>query len=119
MEKGTITKVFRKQETSKDGKPYTRLAIKTQERGDRYLSGFGNKWNENWKEGDVVEIEVTEATAKDKQGRPYLNFRSVSKLELLEKRIEALEAFVSKNSRGAVPNPSAEPEEIDSEDLPF
>lgn len=118
MEKLTITKIFTKQEKSKEGKPYTRLAIKTDKYNDRWLSGFGNKFNDNWKEGDVVEVEVTEATAKDKNGKPYLNFRSVSKLELLEKRVKYLEDRLN-TPAGGTNGRLAEPEEINEADLPF
>jgi hypothetical protein len=64
----TLTYVNRTQRTSKAGKPFTSISVKTQEYGDRYISGFGNKSNENWKVGDMVEVEgVTE------KGK-YLNF---------------------------------------------
>ena len=68
--------------------PYTRLALQTKEHGANWLSGFGNQYNQNWKVGDVVEIEVTTV---EKEGKHYLNFRSLGKLELLERRIVALE----------------------------
>lgn len=58
----------RKQRTStRTGKPFTSLGIKTDQHGDKWLSGFSNKDNEGWKEGDTVEIEVEQ---KDE----YLNF---------------------------------------------
>lgn len=59
---------------SKQGKPYTRLSIKVESKGDRFISGFGNQANADWKVGDDVDITITEAEAKDKEGRPYLNF---------------------------------------------
>src|SRR3990167_2050484 len=74
--------------TTQDGRPYTRLALQTKEHGANWLSGFGNQYNQNWREGDIVEIEVTTV---EKEGKHYLNFRSLGKLELLERRVIALE----------------------------
>lgn len=59
---------------TKQGKPYTRLSIKVESKGDRFISGFGNQTNSEWQVGDEVDIVITEAEAKDKEGRPYLNF---------------------------------------------
>lgn len=57
----TITSISRKEKTSaKSGKPFTSLGLKTQEYGDKWLSGFGNADNEGWKTGDKVDVVVTE-----------------------------------------------------------
>jgi hypothetical protein len=69
--KVTLTTINRRDKTSTAGKPYVSLGIKTQEHGDKWLSGFGNKRNAGWKEGDDVEIEVVEKVVGDKT---YLNF---------------------------------------------
>ena len=63
----TLNYVKRTPKTSQAGKPYTSLSIKTNEHGEKWLSGFGNKDNQNWAEGDTVEIEV-------EQKGEYLNF---------------------------------------------
>lgn len=63
----TITKIFDKERTSKAGKPFTSRAIKTNEHGEKWLSGFKGKENEGWREGDTVEIEIT-------QNGEYLNY---------------------------------------------
>lgn len=77
--KVTLTKVYRSTTNkdgsplmSKAGKPYTRLSIKTDTHGDKYLSGFDGKQTASWKEGDSVDIDV-------EQKGEYLNF-SVPKL---------------------------------------
>lgn len=59
---------------TKDGRAYTRMSIKVDSKGDRYISGFGNKDNADWKVGDQIDITITEAEKTDKEGRPYLNF---------------------------------------------
>lgn len=77
----TLTKVQR-YTTGKDskplinsnGKPYVRVLVKTQEHGDATISGFGNRDNENWQEGDRVDIEV-------EQKGEYLNFKMPPKKE--------------------------------------
>lgn len=77
--KVTLTKVTRTERVSqKTGKPFTSLSIKTIEHGDKFLSGFGNKDNSDWREGSQVEIETTEV-AKD--GKVYLNFTTPKKEE--------------------------------------
>lgn len=81
MEKATLTLVKKTERTSaRTGKPFTSLSIKSEERGDVYLSGFANKDNANWKEGDVVEIEVKEV---EKEGKTYLNFETPKKDDLV------------------------------------
>lgn len=63
-----ITAVNRTQRTSKrTGKPFTSLGIKTQEHGERWLSGFNNADTAHWEAGSIVEIEV------EPKGE-YLNF---------------------------------------------
>lgn len=53
-------------------KPYVSISIKATEYGNKFLSGFGNKDNANWKEGDEVEILEVKEVVKD--GKTYLNF---------------------------------------------
>ena len=65
MEK--ITYIARKPMTSKAGKPFTSLSLKVESRGDRFISGFGNKSNEHWVVGQEVDIIIEE------KGQ-YLNF---------------------------------------------
>ena len=76
MEKLTLTYVGRFPKKSKEGKDYTSISVKCREYGDKYLSGFGNAWNEKWKDGDVVEVDVTKKPAIDKEGKAteYINF---------------------------------------------
>ena len=82
MAKITLTKVFRsnkdkegKELIGKNGRPYEKLGLKAQEYGDRWISGFGNRTNQNWKEGDQVEVEIEE------KGQ-YLNFKTIDKEEV-------------------------------------
>jgi hypothetical protein len=86
-----ITKIFRTlkdkqggQLKTKDGRAYERVSIKTKEYGDKYISGFGNKWNETWKEGDIVDIDI-------KQKGEYLNFFKIDPIDELTARVKALE----------------------------
>ena len=83
---------------SKQGKPYSRCMIKTQD--NRTLSGFGSQVTQAWKPNDEVEIEIT-------QNGQWLNFRLPPKqptrdefaslsfeLKALTVRIETLERKV-------------------------
>ncbi len=66
MEQITIAEINRYNKTSKStGKPFVSVAIKTSD--GRSISGFGNKDNEHWQSGDVVEVDIT-------QKGEYLNF---------------------------------------------
>lgn len=59
---------------SKAGKPYTRLTLKVESKGDRFISGFENAQTKEWRVGDEVDIIITESDKKDKNGNPYLNW---------------------------------------------
>lgn len=67
----TLTYINRTERQGKKG-PYTSVSIKAKEYNDKFLSGFGNKTNENWKVGD--EVEVAEVKEVSKDGKIYLNF---------------------------------------------
>ena len=115
----------------KNGRPYTRLGIKTVEYGDKWLSGFGNQTNANWKIGDVVEIEVEEVAGKD--GKQYLNFRMESQEDKMWKMMTYLQSQVNQLKKemadvrrnfGEVPDDeigkvNEELSEIKEADLPF
>lgn len=75
---------------SKQGKPYTRVSIKVESKGDRYISGFGNQGNAEWKVGDEVDITITESDTKDKTGKPYLNFSQPKKQENNSEQMEII-----------------------------
>ena len=62
-----LTRVSRNNKTSKGGKDYVSLGIQTEQHGDKWINGFGNNFNKDWKQGDEVEIEVVE-------NGQYLNF---------------------------------------------
>ena len=98
MEKVKLTRVFTTDKNKdgsplmgRNGKPYTRLAIKCEEHGDKWLSGFQGSRNASWKEGDTVDIIV-------EQKGEYLNFRMPKKEDELEIRIKKLEDKVFGNS---------------------
>lgn len=58
----------------KNGRPYTRQTLKVESKGDRFISGFMGELTRGFSVGDEVDILITEAAAKDKEGRPYLNW---------------------------------------------
>jgi hypothetical protein len=78
----TITQISRKDKTSaKSGKPFESVGIKTQEYGDKWLSGFGRADNKSWKVGDTVDVNVVE------KGE-YLNFEMPERQKSLGYGIE-------------------------------
>lgn len=92
--KAVLTKVYRTNKDkqgnklkTKDGREYERISIKTQEHGDKWLSGFGAPWNDSWNEGDIVNVNV------ETRGE-YLNFSKVDPMEEVESRLKRLEDAV-------------------------
>lgn len=72
----TLTAVNRKERvSSRTGKPFISLGIKTNEHGEKWLSGFDSKETKEWKSGDKVEIEV-------EQKGEYLNFSVPKKADM-------------------------------------
>ena len=98
MQKLTITKVFKSDKDkngnllkTKDGRAYQKLAIKTKEYGDRWISGFLSFWNQDWKEGMIVGASV-------EPNGDFLNLKKPDPVDELRQefkaRIEALEQVV-------------------------
>lgn len=94
MQKVKITKIYRTDKDkqgnplkSKDGKPYAKISIKTEENGDKWIGGFQNARNKDWKEGDVVEVKII-------QNGEYLNFETPKDTDLATERVAKLEARV-------------------------
>lgn len=126
-----LTKVFRDHKhkdtkqplISKDGNPYSKIAIKTEEHREKWLSGFGNSANYFWKKGDVVEVEITEANGG------FLNFTNEGTMldtmfKALELRVLKLERSLNKKASGGevvgdVDFNKKPSEEVDPEDIPF
>lgn len=73
---------------TKDGRPYSRVTIKTAEYGDKYLSGFENAVTKSWKVGDEVEIMVEEKGGAN--GVVYLNFSTPKKDDEVNQKLEQI-----------------------------
>lgn len=74
---------------TKDGRPYTRLVIKTDEYKDKLISGFDNQETKNWQVSQEVEIEV-------EQKGEYLNFRLPKKDDKMLQDIQELRTQITK-----------------------
>jgi len=72
---------------SKLGKPYSKLSVKCVEYGDKWLSGFKGRENENWKEGDQVDVIV-------KQNGDFLNYEVPKAEDKLAMRVSAIEVEI-------------------------
>ena len=127
--KVTLTRVFATDKNkdgtplmSKLGKPYSKMSVKCVEHGDKWLSGFKGRENENWKEGDQVDIIV-------KQNGEYLNYDVPKAEDKLAMRVSAVEvdvmqlknALASKGNTPAAPvaSPSNPAGEDFPDDIPF
>ena len=112
-EKLTISGINRKPKTSKGGKNYESLGLLFSEKPtNQWVNGFGDKNNQHWKKGQVLEvnidIELTEQP--DGKGGVYYNFKTLKggtgnngggvppalALEIanIKKRLDALEGGV-------------------------
>lgn len=94
----TITSIFRNDKDkngaplkTKIGKPYVRVNIKTDAHGDKYISGFGNAENANWKIGDKINVLV-------EQRGEYLNFSMPRKEGFdAERFVQSLHTIIEQN----------------------
>jgi hypothetical protein len=124
----TITSAIRKEKTStRTGKPFTSLGIKTVEYGDKWLSGFGNANNAHWKEGSKVEIIVEEkgeylnfstpeTTTGDKFSTSNAEVKNLITLKVLPK-LDRIEALLSKAVTGTTfPDTDEEPSDDSLDD---
>jgi hypothetical protein len=135
MQQIVLTQVYRNDKDkngnpliSKQGKPYTKIAVKAKEFGDKYLSGFGNRENANWKPGDKVWVKVVE-------NGQYLNLEMPSELDIvsmalknIEKKLDRLEILLTENTKDSFAEslkpennqfPEVVDDEISAEDIPF
>ena len=120
MEKITITKVYRSNKdkkgillTTSDGREYTRLALKTKEHGDSWVSGFGNDKNASWKEGDIVEVVI------EKKGQ-YINFSVPKEKDITMERLDKIEADIKELKNLINGNPAMIKDDRDTiEEVPF
>jgi len=76
----TIKKITKNQKISKKtNNPYTSIGLLTEEYGDKqWINGFGNKQNEDWKIGDVINVELTQG---EYNGNKTLNFSMIDEKE--------------------------------------
>lgn len=87
---------------SSSGKPFTSVGIKVD---GKWMSGFGGKWNQYWKQGDTVEVEVVkkgeylnfECPEHLKPKRSNFNKANDDLIQSLIKRVENLEKILLKD----------------------
>ena len=92
----TLTRIVRKDTdknnqplVTKDGRAYTRLGVQAQEYGSKWLSSFSAPWNQDWKEGQIVECDV-------QQKGEYLNISKPDPFTEIAKTIMSLSVRVGK-----------------------
>ena len=118
MEKVKLTKIYRNTTNkageplkTKDGKPYVRVVFKCEKYGDKYVSGFENEGNINWKIGDEVEVMI-EAVGE------YLNFKMPNS-NVSRNEFDALVARVKSLEGDTIISEETPEDEIDVGDLGF
>lgn len=112
IEKLHLTRVYRNDNdkngqplVGRNGKPYSKIAIKTVEYGDQWINGFGNRDNEKWNDGDEVFGKVV------KNGT-YLNLERVSELEQVMEKLVVIENKLDMALKG---NSKPEPDYLTDE----
>ncbi len=118
-----ITKIFRttkdkegKPLINREGRPFERVAIKCQEYGDRWISGFGSIKTNYWSVGTEVEVKVTENASSS--GQMFLNFSLPSVWDEIREIKQRLEKLENGRSDYEIDNETLE-KEIKEDDLPF
>lgn len=100
---------------TKDGRPFTRLEIKTASTGDELLSAFENALNKNWAVGQEVDAKVV---VKE---NGYKNLEALSKTDILEIRVISLETKVRNLERALLkdnlPNDAKVKPEVSEEEI--
>jgi len=98
IRKLTLTKIYRSDKdkngkllVTKDGRAYSKIAVKTKEFGDKFISGFSSYWNENWVEGQIVGAVVEENGDFLNLKKPDPVAELADQVKLLEQRIATLE----------------------------
>ena len=91
------------------------MGILTNEYGEKWLSSLifnDNDPSLNWREGDTVMVKVEE-------NGQYMNFDVPDKVDMLEARVEVLEAFMKNGNHAKMRDEVPKEEEIQENDLPF
>ena len=121
MEKITLTRIS-DTDKKKDGTilenkygKYYRVGLQTEEYGDVWLNGFSGQ-PVDWKEGDVMEVEVTR---EEFNGTEQLKFKLPNKNSQTEERLKKLEDHCfGADSKEAVIDVDKD-ETDDTKDQPF
>lgn len=120
IQKLTLTKIYRSDKdkngkllVTKDGRAYSKIAVKTKEYGDKFISGFSSYWNKDWVEGQVVGAVV-------EPNGDFLNLKKPDPIaeleEKLTKRILVLEqALFQDHHPQSDDEPSGHVEDINGE----
>lgn len=121
LQKVKVTKVYKGQQETQWGLK-DKVAIKTEQHGDKWLSCFMNKGNQNQlaklKEGEVFELMV-------EQKGDFLNFRFADKVDHLAIRVARLENLQGIGQEDPTPqeHPADETQAVTAapatEDIPF
>lgn len=113
LQKVKLTQVYRGKQLVKKGTPdekeIDKIAIKTEQHGDVWLSSFKTRGTEKFMAGQEVELSV-------EQNGDFYNFSLPSELEM---RVFALEKAVFPSKVVTKTNTGPESEEINPDDIPF
>lgn len=76
---------------TKDGKPFTLVKIMFEEEGQETWATCCDfdGWTEGFKSDEVVSVQL-------EQNGDYLNFKKVTRIDVLENRVDTLEAIIRK-----------------------
>ena len=109
---------------TKKGEPFNKVTIRVapdpknpKEWDDKYISGLSFNASDaclQWKVGDVVNIAI------EKNGE-FWNFKTPSRLDLLESRVKILETFMGNGGKEPIKEPIKEdlPNLEEDEQIPF
>lgn len=71
--KVTLDHVIRRDKESSKGKSYVQVSVKIK---DQWYTAFAGKWNEDWADGSVIELDTAQITENDYNGKTYYNIKA-------------------------------------------
>lgn len=69
-----ISKLTRKDLTTKDGRAASKFTIITDE--GKYYDSWCDDWNKDWKEGDTLNINEAQIQSREYNGKTYLTIKA-------------------------------------------
>lgn len=71
-------------------------------KGEQFVDGFANQITETWKEGDVVDIDIT---PREWNGKTYYGFKAPKIEEIILRELSEIKEMLKGLGKKEIPNP--------------